>query len=452
MNKQPQQSYILVLGSLMVLVGMYLPFTLDFFWDSMIVDIRTAITTGDSGHLILTGAFWCFLTMLTGVLVFNGIILFVRFFHGGNHTFRDAAVILLIFTGVMLLYIRLLRGETEFLPIVLSGFMSMILMGYSAKAMSHYGRNLIITLQVFFAFQWLNVLPALTGYGFGLSDIPGSIKVSAIYLGSTSVFHFIGMAFFFVLLASSLGTYVLFRGSDRNIAMTKENFEKQMELDAMKAKAVENRMYEEINAVAHDLKTPLVTIQGLNSLIAMTDSTDKIAEYTDRVDGAVSKMTEMISAYLYETAKQLTSAQSVIDYVRAQTPLEDESLSINFHLEEVLPDVYINKIRVARAIINIIENAISVPTESDRKIININGYKIDGELVVEVSDNGMGIPQNQIEKIWEIGYSTRQTTGIGMFFVKSVIENNGGSIQINSILGKGTKVAIRLPIWTEEEM
>ncbi len=451
MAKIVKKYHYLFTGAMLVLIGCYMPTVFDFIWVNMIVDIRKSIVSGDSGHLVLTAFIWSAIIMVQKVLLFNGILLIVEQY------IKKIRVFSWIFIGVHLFNFTIVLNivnqytylHVEFLTSLLSGFVSLVMIGYLSKNDFRIRRNMVISMQVFFAFQWLNLIPGLSSYSFGVTDVPSSIKVAVVYLGSVSVLNFIGFAFFMTLIISSIMTFRLFTTYERHMAVAKENYEKELALDSIRQKAIQNRVYEEIHAITHDLKTPLVTIRGLNSLISMSKEQEKVKEYTERIDNAVTKMTEMISGFLYESSKQIISTEAIIDYVRAQIPIEDELLKIDFEFEADLPVLYVNKIRVSRALINILENAIIVPTKFPVKEIKVTLYSINRGLVIEVKDNGVGIPKSQMNKIWEIGYSTKQTTGLGLAFVKKVIEDNGGTITINSMINRGTTVKILLPNITE---
>jgi len=225
----------------------------------------------------------------------------------------------------------------------------------------------------------------------------------------------------------------------------KENYEKESEIQDMKAKELESRIYKEVNSLVHDLKTPLVTIRGLNSLLAVSKNPEKLEEYSGRIDNSVGKMTEMISSFLYEASRQRLQATDLLNYIRAQLPLEDESIKIDLRIEEKLPDIYVNKIRMARAIINILENAINVPFEQPFKHIIFEVMPTNNGLHLIVKDNGIGIKEEDLPRIWEVGYSTNNTSGLGLPFAKQIIEDNEGTIEVLSQINKGTAVTIFLP-------
>jgi signal transduction histidine kinase len=257
--------------------------------------------------------------------------------------------------------------------------------------------------------------------------------------------NFMGLAFFLPMFLSAIITSILFMSHDRNISIAEENFQKEKALTAIQSQAMENRIYEEINSLTHDLKTPLVTIRGLNSLLSISKDIGKIGDYTDRIESAVGKMSEMISSFLYDSSRQLLNVDEVVQYVRAQIPVEDERLNIEINAQRDLPSIYVNKIRVVRALINLIENAIVVPYAHDFKEIKIDIIKDNDNVLIIISDNGIGISKEKLDKIWITGYSLNQTSGLGLSFAKKVIEDNEGTIDLKSEEGIGTIVTVSFP-------
>lgn len=208
---------------------------------------------------------------------------------------------------------------------------------------------------------------------------------------------------------------------------------------------MENRVYQEVNSLVHDLKTPLVTIRGLNSLLFSERGNSKQEEYCERIESSVTKMSEMISGFLYEYSRQKLKAEDLVNYIRAQLPLEDEKVRFSISIEQGLQDIYINKIRIARAVINILENAIVAPCVYPYKLIDFDVKSADKGINIIIRDNGVGIEKANLIKIWEVGYSTNNTSGLGLPFAKRIIEDNAGTIEIMSQHDSGTTVTIYLP-------
>jgi signal transduction histidine kinase len=68
-----------------------------------------------------------------------------------------------------------------------------------------------------------------------------------------------------------------------------------------------------------------------------------------------------------------------------------------------------------------------------------------GGIYIIVQDNGIGINESEIQRIWEVGYSTNNTSGLGLPFAKGIFEDNDGTIEVQSQVGIGTTVTIFLP-------
>jgi signal transduction histidine kinase len=310
----------------------------------------------------------------------------------------------------------------------------------------------IVSIQVFFSFHWLNIMPLFSPYRLGQSDIHYSIKIAGNYLNAETVLNFAGFAFFLPFIMSAFITATLFISYSRNIQIMRENYEKESEIRNMRVKALEDRVYQEVKSLVHDLKTPLVTIRGLNSLMLSAKGEGKLEEYSDRVENSVSKMSEMISSFLYEASRQKLKASELISYIRAQLPLEDEKIKFEITMDDGLPDIYVNKIRISRAVINILENAIIVPSRHPYKVIKVSVKPAEKGINIAIEDNGIGIIESNLQQIWEVGYSTNKTSGLGLPFAKGIIEANGGTIGIQSQVDVGTTATIFLPMYdfTEE--
>lgn len=440
-----------MMGYILFAIVTTIPLISKSYLFSIIVWIREAINSGDSGNLILASASTNVLFTIYNILLYISILLIF----GQLKTFelysyaKKRFVFILVFLFIKGIYQNWLMLPWEPLTDILALLLITLLMTISKERMAVMS-NIIVSVQVFFAIQWINIMPALSIFRIGANDISVSIKIVAQYLESESILNTVGTAFLIPLLFSSIMTALLYRFHHKNIVIVEENYQKARELESMQAKVMENRIYQEINALAHDLKTPLVTIRGLNSLLLLSKDLDKLSTYSERIESAVEKMSEMISSFLYGKSRQVLDIPVLINYIRSQIPTEDESLQFTIEYKESLPPINVNKVRVSRAIINLIQNAIIAKcTESGKKII-IKLEREDSNVVLKVIDNGIGIPLGELDKIWKIGHSTNNTSGLGLPFAKQIIEENDGTITLESEYGIGTTVTVKLPIANEE--
>lgn len=434
-------------GILLIGIGLVFPLFSQFIWFDIIATIREAINTGDSGHLILASAKASFLYAMQNTIFFMGTVLIIS--QSGMITRLKTADKLLI-SLIAITFLHWTNSWAFELPwepvsTLLAMLISLSLFVKLFGETNSFVQVFIVSIQVFFAFHWLNIMPIFSDYSFGQSDIPYSVKTAGLYLNAATVLNFSGFAFFIPFIISAFITATLFISYSRNIHMMRDNYEKENEIRSMRAKALEDRIYREVKSLVHDLKTPLVTVRGLNSLIVTANSKGKLEEYSERIEHSVTRMSEMISSFLYETSRQRLKASELISYIRAQLPLEDDKIKIQIEIDDDLPDIYINKIRIARAVINILENAIIVPSRYPLKVIKFLVKRNECGMNFIIEDNGIGIKEADIQRIWEVGYSTNNTSGLGLPFAKRIIEDNDGTIELQSKVDIGTTVTIFLP-------
>lgn len=432
---------------ILIFLGFLFSFFTQTLWFNVIVKIREAIYTGDSGHLILASAWSSILLSIQSTLFFLGTISFFSTLLKKRKmsSFNTDTLILIMFFILNKIAAFIFIIPLEPVTMLMGLLACLILLREQKYSKFPFIQIVIISIQVFFAFQWLNIMPVFSFCQIGQSDISISTKIAGAYLKSESVLNFIGFSFFLPFTFSAAITTSLFVSYAQNILILEENYKKERDIQIIKAKAMENRIYQEINALAHDLKTPLVTIRGLNSLLALLPTSDKLMDYSDRIEGSVSKMSEMISSFLYGTSRQNLKVEELIQYIQAQIPIEDETLKVEIDLDLNLPEVYVNKVRVVRALINIVENAMVVPCKYAFKHIKIDVKAVKEGVHIIISDNGIGIHPSNLKNIWEIGYSSSKTSGLGLPFAKQIIEDNNGTIEIESTPNIGTVVIVYFP-------
>jgi signal transduction histidine kinase len=86
-----------------------------------------------------------------------------------------------------------------------------------------------------------------------------------------------------------------------------------------------------------------------------------------------------------------------------------------------------------------------VPCTHSYKLINFGVKPVERGINIIAEDNGIGIKESDLQRIWEVGYSTNNTSGLGLPFAKNILDENEGTIEIESKVDVGTKVTIFLP-------
>ncbi len=449
-NRFPKNLILFLLFILFAII--FQEITKPYLFD-IIVKIRQSIHSSDSGYLILAAMSSCILFAVPNLLFYLGYEFLLKFMNQWVELplLLHNIIVLVCFVASKYIASLFFFQHTEMMVSIIGLMVTLFFVYLTKHDTNSILPRFFIGFQVFFFSQWLNVMPLFSGLMTGTSDIPVSIKIASDYLGNTYILNSIGFTFIVPMLLSSAMTAMIFRMYMTNLSIAEENYQRAIALESMQNKIMDNRIYQEINALAHDLKTPLATIRGLASLLAMAKDVSKIETYGNRIDHAVVKMSEMISSFLYGTSRQWIEVTDLISYIRAQVPVEDEHIHFITVIDDHLPDVYVNKIRVARALVNLIENAILAPNVEKEKNIRLEVKQESDYVMIRISDNGMGISESDLNKIWLIGYSTNNTTGLGLPFAKQTIDENDGNIEITSQYGVGTEVTVRLPIFEKGE-
>ncbi|WP_179344847.1 sensor histidine kinase [Winogradskyella ursingii] len=200
--------------------------------------------------------------------------------------------------------------------------------------------------------------------------------------------------------------------------------------------------------VSHDLKSPLANIISLTELLK-DDNDSKLSEdaiiYLDSIEDSANILKDYIDGILmhYKTDDLLERKKQDIklseiseDIKQLLISSEDELIYVEHEIKNI------NKSVLSQILINLVDNAIKY-NDKPKRIIQLDYELLDGYHRFSVSDNGIGIPKNQQEQIFEIFKTvknsfTKSSTGIGLSTVKNLIEKQNGHIFVCSEEGKGS--------------
>ena len=232
---------------------------------------------------------------------------------------------------------------------------------------------------------------------------------------------------------------------------------KETELEALlsEIEAKNEELETFVYTVSHDLKTPIVTIEGFIGAFR-EDFGDQITadgnSYLKFISDATRKMETLINDLLElsrigrlpETPTRFSFRDLVEEILANMYPLIQEK-GIEVHVEENLPDMRAEKKRIAQLMENLISNAIKYagPDNPSPKI-DVGVREENGQRIFFVKDNGIGIDSKYFEKIFQVFQRLPQAkkmdggTGIGLTTAQRIIENHGGKIWLDSKPGKGT--------------
>lgn len=301
------------------------------------------------------------------------------------------------------------------------------------------GLKVLVFSQLIFGVTWLNQVPILTAYGFGRGSLSMRVKQAAIQTEFDQVLTLYAIVLFLIFVVSAITLWIY-------MILHMEKWAISQELHHAQHEAWESRSGREVLHLVHDLKTPLSVIEGLVSLMEMRWPESKMQEYCQTIHGSIHSMSKMVSEILYEDQKDWCELKELIDYIRASR-FSGTDISVDIELEgDSEAKLYINKIRMTRAIINLIDNALDAIQERENGKVVLRAKTLTNVVRLEVEDNGYGILAEKVKRIWKTGYSTKNHPGVGLAFVRQVAEGHGGSVNVKSIIGQGTKFWITLPI------
>jgi signal transduction histidine kinase/FixJ family two-component response regulator len=217
--------------------------------------------------------------------------------------------------------------------------------------------------------------------------------------------------------------------------------------------------------VSHDLKAPLNTIGLVSHVMRRPErmETDQIIDGGNKIQRAVDKMLMLISDLLdfsriqsrtFSVETHPERLENIIPPVieGMETLAQAKKQAIEYQIESNLPEVAADTRRVGQVISNLLSNAIKFTCEGGK--IFVSARLRDSGVVVTVSDEGQGIPRENLSKVfdrfWQAEDSRHLGTGLGLSIAKGIVEAHGGTIWVESELDKGSAFSFTLPLATPD--
>lgn len=242
------------------------------------------------------------------------------------------------------------------------------------------------------------------------------------------------------------------------LAVTMQDITQLKEIDRIKSDFV--------STVSHDLRSPLTAILGYVELIERVGPvTEQQLEFIRRVQVNVRNITSLINDLLdlgrieagFDVRKEMISLPAIVNYAvdGLRSRLSEKNQVLNYAVPEILPSVLGNPIHLRQLVGNLMGNAVKYTPEGGQ--IDVLAHADNGQVIVEVGDNGPGIPQADQPYIFDKFYrgsnvpANSAGTGLGLAIVKSIVDNHQGRIWVESSPGNGTKFTVVLPIANQHD-
>lgn len=242
----------------------------------------------------------------------------------------------------------------------------------------------------------------------------------------------------------------------------------QKVLDEERSKAIRQKELEDFRIrmytnITHELRNPLTIINGFSNELAQVQHLE-IADKAARIHRNGQKMLSTVNKILLlrkmesgaflskkETGDLAYFVRHIVDSYESLADIK--SIQILYKCTPKQIFMLFNEEHIQQILTNLLSNAIKFTPEGGKVSVNLHWLEKTAEIVLQVKDTGVGIPADQLEKIFERFYqlsnqhiSNQQGSGIGLTIVKELIEKHlEGTIQVESELGFGTQFMIVLP-------
>ena len=202
----------------------------------------------------------------------------------------------------------------------------------------------------------------------------------------------------------------------------------------------------------HEIKNPLSAIRGFVQLLEKSfQDEDKRKEYSNIILKELDRLTELIREFLiiakpsdvkYTIGNINLIIKDMISLIEPKANMYN--ISVKALLSESIPEIKMNAEHI-KHVLNLFNNAVDAMHDGGELFIvsSFNG----NEIITEIKDTGHGISPDEMDKIFEPFYTTKnEGTGLGLAICKKIIENHKGTISLNSQVGEGSTFTILLPL------
>jgi len=240
------------------------------------------------------------------------------------------------------------------------------------------------------------------------------------------------------------------------LVLTKHVVSKEVPLARLKSDFVSN--------VSHELRTPLALIRLYAETLELGRITtrEKKHEYYKIIRKESERLTSLINnildfsrieaghkEYEFRETDIADLVRNTLDSYRYQ--IEQQGFTLKEEIDATLPSVCVDREAIARALLNLMNNALKY--SPNEKYLRVKLYRENGSVKLEVEDHGIGITSREQTKIFEKFYRTgdplvhnTKGSGLGLSLVRHISDAHGGSIDVDSAPGKGSRFTLTLPL------
>lgn len=238
-----------------------------------------------------------------------------------------------------------------------------------------------------------------------------------------------------------------------------ERLEHMVNERTAKLEAVNKELEQFAYTISHDLRAPLVCIEGFSDLLREEVGehlTDEHKEWLDIIISSTRRMNKLI-ADLLELARigrvagkpVEISVNELLEDIKQEFSFTIEKRSVVLEFQDTYPVIHADAQRVRQVFQNLISNAIKY-NDTDEVRIAVRATESNEQVEFIVADNGMGIPEERKEEVFLLFRRLQagndvEGTGAGLTIVRKIVESLGGTIWVESIMGKGSQFHFTIP-------
>ena len=227
-------------------------------------------------------------------------------------------------------------------------------------------------------------------------------------------------------------------------------------------KCERERMRKEFTAnVSHELKTPITTIMGFSELLENPEiEREKVTDFASEINKEALRLRDIVGDIIelssldegYKGENEEINVRNTVEteIKKLEHKAEDNGVSVENYVSSSLIIIGIPKV-FSEVISNLLDNAIRYNKKGGW--VKVESKEMDGKVEISVSDNGIGIPKESIERVFERFYRVDKSrsresggTGLGLSIVKNGMERMGGEVRVESTQGEGSVFTLTFPL------
>lgn len=329
---------------------------------------------------------------------------------------------------------------------------SVLITGGSLLSLLPGTSEVFCTLKTYVPFRQENKLGERTGEIMGVievvQDLSEDLEAIIMLQGRVIVLSLLIMSVLFTILS-----LIVVRANRIMAERAEERLRLEEQLGEAQRLATLGKM---VAAVSHEIKNPLGIVRSTAEILGnrigkVAPGNEKLAEIivqeTSRLDGIVRQFLDFARPRdLYKSSGSLNAVvERLLSFMEAE--FQQKGVRVHTRMAEDLPDILFDAEQMYQVLLNMVFNAIQAMPEGGDLFLGTTALPADKAVMLEVTDTGLGIPEEKLEQIFTPFYTDKNRgTGLGLAIAKNIVDKHQGAIEVNSRPGEGSTFRVILPL------